>query len=395
MEQIKELLYRYTIGVCTPEERNILEKWAGEDKARLDLLARLGNPSYIADRLTRRNLVNPTYPKADMSNRLKKDRSRRYAVISSVAASVAIVFAIATILLKYDSTGSGLAIQNDGMVSVVEGSNNLQSIMPGTTKAQLTSSVGVSKQLTAADTVNIQHIYASGIASKVSGTGASAELCLDVPRGGEFKVILEDSTEVWLNSESTLRYPEVFGAEERRVEVTGEAYFSVRRDEKRPFIVESKGQTVKVYGTTFNIKAYDDDDIAYTTLETGSVSLRKTGEPGGEIFLSPGHQALFDRSTKAVDMKVVDPAVITCWRNGQFVFEEQPLKNIMKDLGRWYNISYEFKDPDIGNIVFMGNIHRYKDFASAIAILEKSGGLKFEFDGEKVMISRKATSTVF
>lgn len=391
MEQIKELLYRHAIGACTPAERQILEQWAGDNRERQDLLKRLGNPDYIADRLNRRMFVDSSRPKADMANRLKKERPRSYGMIISVAAAIAVIFAFATVYMM--TTNQNFDHLQGEMAETIVEPVNLESIHHGTTQAKLTSSVGASKMLTAADTVVIQHLISDKVADGSSASAEVAELCLDVPRGGEFKVILEDSTEVWLNSESTLRYPEVFGAEERRVEITGEAYFSVKRDKSRPFIVESKGQAVRVYGTTFNIRSYNDDEITYTTLETGSIALSKTDEAGGEIFLSPGHQALFDRNAKTVDMKVVDPAVITCWRNGQFVFEEQPLKNIMKDLSRWYNIEYEFKDPDIENIVFMGSIPRYKDFASAIAIIQKSGGLNFEYNGQKVMISRKKTDS--
>lgn len=393
MEQIKELLYRLSIGACTPAERKILEKWAAGNKQRIDLLERLGDPDYIADRLNRRMFVDSSRPKADMTNRLKKNRPRHYGVIISVAATITVIFTFATVFLMLNSN-QRLTVSNSDMAETTAEPVALESIHHGTTKAKLTSSSGVSKLLTAADTAGIQNIVRTKNVSQSSTDDDIAELCLDVPRGGEFKVVLEDSTEVWLNSETTLRYPEVFGPEERRVEVIGEAYFSVRRDTSRPFIVESKGQAVRVYGTTFNIRSYNDDEITYTTLETGSISLRKTDEPGGEIFLSPGHQALFDRNAKTVDMKVVDPAIITCWRNGQFVFEEQPLKNIMKDLARWYDFEYEFTDPDIENIVFMGSIPRYKDFASAISIIQKSGRLKFDFDGKKVMISRKNSQPI-
>lgn len=394
MEQIKELLYRHSIGTCTPAERLILEKWAADNKERRALLERLGNPDYIADRLNRRMFVDSSRPKADMSNRLKKNRPRYYSMIISVAAAITVIFTFATVFVMSYSNQNLSTTQPDIAETVTE-PVALESIHHGTTQAKLTSSTGVSKLLTAADTVGVQNIIHAKITAQSAASVDVAELCLDVPRGGEFKVILEDSTEVWLNSESTLRYPEVFGSDERRVEVTGEAYFSVKRDTSRPFIVESKGQAVRVYGTTFNIRSYNDDEITYTTLETGSIALSKTNEPGGEIFLSPGHQALFDRNSKTVDMKVVDPAVITCWRNGQFVFEEQPLKNIMKDLARWYDFEYEFIDPDIENIVFMGSIPRYKDFASAITIIQKSGGLNFEYDGQKVMISRKSAAKTF
>ena len=88
-------------------------------------------------------------------------------------------------------------------------------------------------------------------------------------------------------------------------------------------------------------------------------------------------------------MKVVDPSVITGWRHGRFVFEEQPLSSIMRDLSRWYDVDYEFDDPALEKIVFMGSIPRYADFATAISIIEKSGGLKFVMQGDRVLIRRE------
>lgn len=212
-------------------------------------------------------------------------------------------------------------------------------------------------------------------------------LCLDVPRGGEFKIILEDSTEVWLNSESTLSYPEVFSPTERRVRVTGEAYFAVKTDAKRPFYVETDRLTVKVYGTAFNVRAYADDPFIYTTLERGSISITRTDISSGEVLLSPGHQALLNREDLKLNMRTVDPQVITGWRHGRFVFEEQPLASIMRDLSRWYDFDYEFESPELEQIIFMGSIPRYADFATAISIIEMSGGLHFTTQDGKVIIS--------
>ena len=150
--------------------------------------------------------------------------------------------------------------------------------------------------------------------------------------------MLEDSTVVWLNSESTLSYPEVFRASERRVHVTGEAYFAVKPDDSRPFYVETDEQVVRVYGTAFNVRTYADDPCVCTTLEHGSIAISLAETPSGEVRFSPGHQARLNRQDSKLDMLiVVDPQVITGWRNGRFVFQNQPLSVIMRDLARWYD----------------------------------------------------------
>ncbi len=199
--------------------------------------------------------------------------------------------------------------------------------------------------------------------------------------------MLEDSTVVWLNSESTLSYPEVFSASERRVHVTGEAYFAVKPDASRPFYVETDEQVVRVYGTAFNVRTYADDPCVCTTLEHGSIAISLAETPSGEVRLSPGHQARLNRQDSKLDMLVVDPQVITGWRNGRFVFQNQPLSVIMRDLARWYDFEYEFDDPDLQDIIFMGSIPRYSDFSVAKRILERSGGIELKASGSKIIIT--------
>ena len=106
---------------------------------------------------------------------------------------------------------------------------------------------------------------------------------------------------------------------------------------------------IKVYGTTFNMRSYADDDNTYTTLETGSISLKKLGHKSAEIHLSPGHQAIFNKNDSTLTMATVNPEVITGWRHGRFVFEGQSLRSIMQDLARWYDFKFEFTDPAIAS----------------------------------------------
>ena len=215
------------------------------------------------------------------------------------------------------------------------------------------------------------------------------QLSLEVPRGGEFKVVLEDSTEVWLNSETKLIYPESFAQNERRVIVEGEAYFKVTKDPKRPFYVETDGQQVRVYGTEFNIRSYTEDKQVYTTLIEGSIALSKLHEKSGELLLTPGHQALFDKQKATTFVQPVDTAVVTSWKRGRFVFEGQNLEQIMCDLSRWYNFDYKFQDESLRQIEFMGSIPRYNDFPSTLTLLKKSGGIEFHLEGSTVIISQE------
>ena len=210
---------------------------------------------------------------------------------------------------------------------------------------------------------------------------------LSTPARRTFHVTLADGTEVWLNAESQLVYPETFAGDERRVAVSGEAYFKVAKDSLRPFYVETGGMEVRVYGTEFNIQAYGDDAHVYTTLVKGSIALKPLRGSGGELVLTPGHQAVSRTDDQATFVRPVNAAAVASWHEGRFSFEEQTLGQIMQTLSRWYAFEYEFADPSLESTVFKGSAPRYGDLAEVLSILEKSGGIAFGVKGEKIIIT--------
>lgn len=379
MDRISQLLYKKITGTLTHDENNELEAWAAGKPEREKLLDRMADSEAICRKYQRRNLVNTDAPCDDMQRRIaaiERPRLIRRRTMAAAASVAVLLMASAIYFLSSNRNTIDIA---------TELADTTEEIRHGESKATLSASNGNAVALNSNDS----GAEISELLTHDDDYSKIEELCLDVPRGGEFKVILEDSTEVWLNSESQLRYPEVFACNERRVQVSGEVYFKVKHDPARPFYVESAGQVIRVYGTSFNIKSYGDENMTYTTLETGSVSLSPISGEGGELYLSPGHQACLNRESQSIDMKVVDPEVITSWRHGKFVFEEQPLENIMRDLSRWYNFEYEFTDPEVAEYVFMGSIPRYADFHTATVILEKSGDLSIVTEGSKVTVSKR------
>ena len=318
---------------------------------------------------------------------LRIDRMRRLSLrrrMMKAAALLAVPLLGAALWMLMPDTSLNNDMENPA--TIASRPLTIEDITPGSVGAVYTTPNGEAITLNASDTSIIANKLIAN-ADRCTANRTADNLSLEVGRGREFKIILEDSTVVWLNSESTLSYPEVFSSDERRVHVTGEAYFAVKPDAKRPFYVETDEQVVRVYGTAFNIRAYGDDPYVYTTLESGSISITRADTSSAEVMLSPGHQALLNRDDLKLNMRTVDPQVITGWRHGRFVFEEQPLSSIMRDLSRWYDFDYEFESPELEHIVFMGSIPRYADFATAISIIEMSGGIHFTTDNGKVIIS--------
>ena len=394
--RIAELLFRSATGSLTDDERRELDEWCGDDPERRALCARMADSSHVESEYLRRRMMaaGVERPLADMERRIRREggsvsgsAGRRRLYIASAAAALFITLLAAwTLSMRRDvpqPEGDSLRLQA------------LADIRPGTAMATLITPEGENVALSASDDGSAATAIAarhtpSATAAATSGEEPAEErrLCLDVPRGGEFRIILEDSTQVWLNSESRLTYPESFTGSERRVSVEGEAYFAVAHDE-RPFYVETAGQLVRVYGTEFNIRSYDEDSDVRTTLVSGSISLSRMDDRSSELMLSPGHQAMFSKAGESMSVRPVDTDVVTGWRHGRFVFEGQSLEQIMRDLSRWYSFDYDFADEQLRSIIFMGSIPRYAEFGTALAILEKSGGLQFGIEGMRVVVSRR------
>lgn len=382
MTQISILFLKLATNRLTEEEARQLHQWIETKPRHRDVADMINNPDELTKEYRFRKMIDSSRAEAEMKRRIAlaeaPRRYRRYAITASIAVFMGI--GLWTLLQNQDSN-TGLTL------SETITTNQSDEIRPGRITALVHSIDGPSVPLSQTDTV-AANLFAYVNTSTTVQSIKEKKLILDVPRGGEFKIILEDSTEVWLNSESSLHYPEKFDSKERIVEVSGEAYFSVRKDSARPFYVIAGEQKIRVYGTSFNIRNYDDDNLAYTTLESGSIALSKMNGQGGEIFLQPDHQAIFNKEESQLTMQVVDASRISAWRHGRFVFEGQTLLNIMRDLSRWYNFEYVFLDSSIEEIRFFGNIPRYAEFVTAITILENCGDIRFDVEGSKVTISR-------
>lgn len=382
MERISHLILKKFKGTITPEESDELCEWMNQSTRRKLFVERLLDSHSLDNEYRSERLVNTMRPYEEMQRRISQMKNGRVRKAILAAAAIIIVCALTFWISRYKS-GISLDVKRE----IAE--NRLLSIdeiKPGSVGAVCINSQGQAVELGATDTSCLANRFI--INQSPSDKTATPNLCLEVARGREFKIVLEDSTVVWLNSESTLSYPESFGTGSRTVAVTGEAYFEIKHD-KRPFYVEAGGQQIKVYGTAFNVRGYEDEDEILTTLESGKISITRRGNNEAELILTPGHQSRYNKNSTAVTVRAVDSEVVTGWRHGKFVFEETPLEIIMRDLSRWYDFEYEFKDPSLKDIIFMGSVSRYSDFKTVIRILEDGGEVKFSVTDNKIIISKK------
>lgn len=221
---------------------------------------------------------------------------------------------------------------------------------------------------------------------KVSVPGEKYNI-LKAPRGKKYKVILPDSTQVYLNAESRLCFPSVFGEKKRCVFLEGEAYFDVKKAENWPFIVETDRIDVKVTGTRFDIKAYKDDENVYATLLAGAVEIVPDELCEMKVALKPSQQYSLNRKSMQQNVKEVDPSLYIAWIDKMFVFRNQRLGDIMKDLTKWYDAEFVFADKTAADIRISGSIERSKNLTKVLNMIKALDKVKIEQQNEKYVVS--------
>jgi len=221
---------------------------------------------------------------------------------------------------------------------------------------------------------------------------------LSTPKGGQFQLGLPDGTKVWLNAASSIRYPTAFIGSERKVEVTGEAYFEVHKNASQPFKVSIPGkEEVEVLGTSFNVNAYPDEPEIKTTLVEGSIKVRgeplvgvNTNKDKLSVVLKPGQQAqlvISDNTNNGGGLTMVrdaDLEEVMAWKRGEFVFNRLDMAAILRQVSRWY----DFEVVETGQPVhraFSGIVSRSSNLSEVMKIFEQAG-IRFRIDGKKMTL---------
>lgn len=239
----------------------------------------------------------------------------------------------------------------------------------------------------------------SAINHRASTAGEVSYNAITTPRGGQYEVVLPDGSKVWLNAASSLRFPTTFIGKERLVELTGEAYFEIAKNATMPFRVYvvpplgsgRAGMDVQVLGTHFNIKAYENEQNIRTTLLEGAVKVAIPSLPGvwkdggGEVSLQPGKQAIADNGTHALRVAEANAEQVIAWKNGFFRFKETNIRELMREVERWYNVDVVYH-TDKTDQDFTGIVPRTQDIAALLHTLELTGTVHFQIEGKKIIV---------
>jgi len=361
-EEAKAIWDRYLHGEASDSEKKFVEAWYNQA---------MDQQPVSFDELDWDNLENRMGEKMPqvLSIRKKHIPLLRYAA------------AIAAILLLV--TGVVMYLQRDQDKSIPKELVNTL-IVPGGNKATLRladgSIVALSEEQNGIVVKGDSSYYTDG--TLITGGEVEKEtvhqLELSTPIGGQYQITLSDGTRIWLNASSALTYPSSFSqSTERIVELSGEAYFEVTPNPTKPFLVKSKGQTIRVLGTHFNVNAYDDEPAIKTTLLEGKVAVSL---PSGETKnLTPDQQSLVKADDPHIYVKIVDGPDAIDWTNGDFTFNNESIGTIMRKISRWYDVDIEFRGK-IPAVNFGGVVSRSKNITEVLQILELTGAVHFKFE---------------
>ncbi|UOE47211.1 FecR domain-containing protein [Mucilaginibacter sp. SMC90] len=383
-EEFLVLYQKYLDGRCSPAEKELLAAYSDDMHLPDDAWAEDTDPMEVRARIWQ-----------------KLSESRQEAIVMTpkhisyrwlwAAASLLIVGVLAGLLF--------MPVKKNPLADILAKKTET-AILPGSNKAYLTLANGTkivlddakNGQLTAGTGVKVSKA-ANGVVvykfdrrpDQQDGTAMPQINTITTPRGGQYQVVLEDGTKVQLNAASSIKFPEFFNGANREIELNGEAYFEVAKDKAHPFIVKANGTQVQVLGTHFNINAYSDNDDITTTLLEGSVKMSKGT---AAVMLLPGQQGTVNQNGSSIKVQKADVEANMAWINGFFIFHDQSIINIMKQVSRWYDVDVEYQDAQVQENEFGGTISKYKDIKELLDNIKLTGSIHYKIEGRRVIIMK-------
>lgn len=302
--------------------------------------------------------------------------------ISAAAALLIFVSVCAWLYIQKNEYAKTRVSKSQFATDIAPGGNKAFLTLANGTKLSLTDAVDgeISREagvvITKADDGQLLYTAVGANSNKIESPQFNV---IETPRGGQYQIRLPDGTQIWLNAASSLRYPTAFTGKERKVELTGEAYFEVAANKDMPFRVISDDQVVEVLGTHFNISAYSEEGTIKTTLLDGSVNVQIGNH---SAILKPGQQASVDQS---IQVKSVDLQETIAWKNGKTQFSNADIQSIMRMLSRWYDVDVDYQG-EIINTDFGGSISRSKNISEILKLLELTGDVHFKIEGRRIIV---------
>ena len=393
-ENILVLIEKYFAGTITTEEKLRLNEWYHSfNDSRVELIVNENETEQkLEDRIKNRLLKTIHNEKPQV---IRSKLRRILQIPAAAAAVILILLSIGTYFIFSPKS------PNQEIAKTAPSETKLKNdIAPGGNRAVLTLADGSSIVLDSASNgtisqqgnIKVQKLDNGLLAYSVNGQQVTENdeaffNTITTPRGGQYHVTLADGTKVWLNAASSIRFPVVFTGTERKVEITGEAYFEVAKNKAMPFKVKVNSSEIEVLGTHFNVNAYNDEASIKTTLLEGMVKVSVPALAGNQSpkFLQPGQQAGINKEGKINVLDNADTEEAVAWMNGHFQFKSADLKTILRQIARWYDVDVEYKGN--ANLHFTGQLTRNDSVSKVFKELALTGEVHFKIDGKRIIVS--------
>ena len=388
-ENIARLIRHSLTGELSEQERVELEAWLRDSEEHQVLFEKIKKEIRISSESSLFRSLNDEVAWQKFKTTARERKRRVYVRrILTYAAVIVLPLAVVAGFLFLNREKDTLSIASERVVKITPGGPRAVLITADQTVHELNGVQG-QREIEVEKGVVIKqggaNLEYDSLVASVQEV-ALAMNALRVPRGGEFRLKLSDGTNVYLNSASELKYPVRFDEKERKVYLSGEAYFEVTKDSDRPFYVVTEEVQVRVYGTEFNVNTHQPGKV-HTVLVDGKVGIKKRGTTG-EITMKPGELASFDRNAGTFEVKEVDVRQYVVWKDGYFTFENESLEQILNTLSLWYDVDVFFQSESAKQLVFTGYMKRYNDISEILSAITDVVGVNFTINGKTIIVSK-------
>ena len=391
---IAEIILKIRFGTATEDEKQQVENWVAEKEEHRLLYEKIVSGKSIAEYLKKEGDVKAVTDIKAVSARVreriqekemgKRRVLRKWYAVTGAACLIGII--LGGVFLNHEDRESVALVENNPEQVVNE--KVMLVLSDGQTIGlahQGTDSIYIGQ----ATIIKKENQLAYQRRQDTLGTRVEEERNRIITTvGGYYCFILSDGTKVWLNAESELDFPVDFVGKERVVRLKGEAYFEVKPDAAHPFIVETRGVRTRVLGTSFNIKAYDNEESIFTTLLTGKVKVSAIGEENESVVLTPGMQSEWQENGQKMSVKKVNAENFTAWRQGAFMFDNENIMVVTRVLERWYGLKFIYNE-NVHEHTFSGRLSKDEPLESILETLTFTGGPQFKIEKDVVYIIEK------
>lgn len=378
---IARLIARYLSDEIEEEEQAELTRWRNESSENERLFREICKEENIKQNMQKRQTFHTEDGWEGVQRKIQRHRFR-HRILNICKYAAIFIFPVVVATVAIYKSGNEPQPLSQVEEQIVPGGKKAVLILDNGEAIDLKSTSGVELKEKDGTVIQVDSTVLNYQQAPARTSEKLAYNKVNVPRGGEYQLMLSDGSKVQLNSMSSIRFPVQFAQDCRLVELEGEAYFEVSKT-GQPFIVQTKGMKIEVLGTSFNISAYANEEYQ-TTLVSGSVKVQT--ENGSNRVLKPSEQACITPGSNQINVRNVDTAFYTSWIHGKINFKDQRLDDIMKTLARWYDMDVVYENEATKELRFGCYVNRYNEITPLVKLLEQTGRVTVTVEGKTIKI---------